>query len=204
MAYQMCYGKYVQNDPCYPFCSKPDGSGCDYSPMSNPRGSNPYGLTGDPYSVTSSDQGRITGNFNTRTYVPTIDPYQTQVPQKNFHGFVSTRDEYITFSDYSSDPCPFANQSGSPESITQDGTTTNLTAVPRFSTRNFFQEGQVDSLSTTTPANGGGAKALPHCSCGDGSTCRGSLSRPSNTKCCCCPENANTRACKEFLIPTSI
>jgi hypothetical protein len=202
MAYQMCYGKYVQNDPCSPFCSKPDGSGCDYSPMSNPYVSNPYGKTGDPYSVTYSDQGSITGNFNTRTYVPTIDPYQTQVPAKNFHGFASSRNEYTAFSSYASDPSPFVNQSGSAESITQDGTTTTLTAVPRFSTQNFFQKGQMDGLSTTTTNGGGGAKALPHCSCGDGTTCRGSLSSSAATKCCCCPENAQTRACKAYLNPT--
>ena len=138
MAYQMCYGKYVQNDPCSPFCSKPDGSGCDYSPMSNPYGSNPYGKTGDPYSVTA-------------------------------------------------------------ESITQDGTTTTLTAVPRFSTQNFFQRGQMDGLSPSTPANGGGGtRALPHCSCGDGTTCRGELGGSSSTKCCCCGENSGSAACKEL------
>ena len=182
MAYQMCYGKYVQNDPCSPFCSKPDGSGCDYSPMSNPY----------------SDQGSITGNFNTRTYVPTIDPYQTQVPPKNFHGFASSRNEYTTFSSYASTPSTFVNQSGSPESITQDGTTTTLTAVPRFSTQNFFQRGQMDGLSTTTTNGGGGTRALPHCSCGDGTTCRGELGGSSSTKCCCCGENSGSAACKEL------
>lgn len=171
MAYQMCYGKYVQNDPCSPFCSKPDGSGCDYSPMSNPYGSNPFGKTGDPYSVTYSDQGSITGNFNTRTYVPTIDPYQTQVPPKNFHGFVTNRRELTTFSNNHWSPTTFVNQSGSAESITQDGTTTTLTAVPRFSTQNFFQRGQMDGLSPSTPANGGGGNraAWKHaykCDCG--------------------------------------
>jgi hypothetical protein len=198
MAYQMCYGKYVQNDPCSPFCSKPDGSGCDYSPMANPRGSNPYGKTGDPYSVTYSDQGSITGNFNTRTYVPTIDPYQTQVPPKNFNGFVSNRRELTTFSDNNWLPTTFVNQSGSPESITQDGKTTTLTAVPRFSTRNFFQKGQMDGLSTSTPANGGSPKAMPHCSCGDGSTCRATPFSSGIRKCCCCPENSSLSACREI------
>ena len=203
MSYQMCYGKYVSNDPCYPFCSKPDGSGCDYSPMANPSGSNPFGLTGDPYSVTYSDQGRLTGNFTTRTYVPTIDPYQTQVPPKNFHGFVSNRNEYTTFSSNSSQRSPFLSMSA--ESITQDGTTTTLTAVPRFSTQNFFQKGQMDGLSTTTPANGGGnPKALPHCMCGDGTTCRGSLSPSAATKCCCCAENAQSEACQEMYPTQSI
>ena len=75
------------DDPCYPNCSKPDGSGCDYSAMGNTSSANPFGLTGDPYSVTYSDQGKLTGNFDTRTYVPTIDPYQVQVPKKNFAGF---------------------------------------------------------------------------------------------------------------------
>jgi hypothetical protein len=198
MAYQMCYGKYVQNDPCSPFCSKPDGSGCDYSPMSNPYGSNPFGKTGDPYSVTYSDQGSITGNFNTRTYVPTIDPYQTQVPPKNFHGFVSNRRELTTFSENTWTPSTFLSQSGSAESITQDGTTTTLTAVPRFSTSNFFQRGQMDGLSTTTTANRGRRNALQQCACGDGSTCQGSLSPSSTTKCCCCPENASMPQCRSY------
>ena len=26
----LCNGQYVTNDPCYPVCSLPDGSGCDY------------------------------------------------------------------------------------------------------------------------------------------------------------------------------
>ena len=81
---QYCYGMLVGDDPCYPNCSKPDGSGCDYSAMGNTSSANPFGLTGDPYSVTYSDQGKLTGNFDTRTYVPTIDPYQVQVPKKNF------------------------------------------------------------------------------------------------------------------------
>tara|TARA_A200000159_G_scaffold164029_1_gene192217 strand:- start:1258 stop:1869 length:612 start_codon:yes stop_codon:yes gene_type:complete len=196
MAYQMCYGKYVANDPCSPFCSKPDGSGCDYSPLANPSGANPFGKTGDPYSVTYSDQGSITGNFTQRTYVPTIDPYQVQTPPKNFHGFASNREEFMTFADYSSEPCAFANQSGSAESITQDGNTTTLTAVPRFSTRNFFQGGEMNGLSTSTPANGGGGRALPHCSCGDGSTCRATPFSGAGRKCCCCPENASSPKCQ--------
>ena len=146
----MCYGKYASNDPCAPFCSKPDGSGCDYSPLANPSGANPFGKTGDPYSVTYSDQGALTGNFTQRTYVPTIDPYQVQTPPKNFHGFASNREEFMTFADYSSDPCPFVNQSGTAESITQDGKTTTLTAVPRFSTRDFFQSGQMNGLTEGT------------------------------------------------------
>ena len=84
------------DDPCYPNCSKPDGSGCDYSAMGNTSSANPFGLTGDPYSVTYSDQGKLTGNFDTRTYVPTIDPYQVQVPKKNFAGFLESR-QYLGF-----------------------------------------------------------------------------------------------------------
>lgn len=151
MPYQMCYGKYVANDPCYPLCSKPDGSGCDTSPVANPQGANPFGLTGDPYSVTYSDQGSITGNFDTRTYVPTIDPYQSQVPpsMKKFHGFGGfreNRDEYTTFASYAGEIDAFANQSGMAESLTQDGKTTSLTAVPRFSTSNFFSDGEMNGV----------------------------------------------------------
>lgn len=135
-----CYGKYVENDPCYPFCSAPDGSGCDYGAG--------FGLTGSPYQVTYSDQGKLTGNFSTKTIVPVIDPYQAQVPEslKGFDGFQRNRD-YMSFSSYASGDCPFAKATGTAESVTQGGTTTELTAVPRYSTKNFFKQGEMDGLS---------------------------------------------------------
>ena len=145
MPSQYCYGQIVQNDPCYPFCSKPDGSGCDYSPMGNTSSANPFGLTGDPYSVTYSDQGKLTGNFDTRTYVPTIDPYQVQVPKKNFAGFLESR-QYLGFYGEGNTQCAFANQTGTAESITQDGKTMDLTAVPRWSTADFFKSGEMNGV----------------------------------------------------------
>lgn len=142
MAWKKCFGKYVANDPCAPWgCSKPDGSGCDYSGIANPSGSNPFGLTGDPYSVTYSDQGKLTGNFDTRTYVPTIDPYQVQVPPKSFTGTLASR-QYVGMGGASR----FARMGGVPESITQDGKTQELVTVPRFSTRNFFQDGEINGV----------------------------------------------------------
>ncbi len=147
MPIQYCYGQLVGNDPCYPNCSKPDGSGCDYSALSDTTSANPFGLTGDPYSVTYSEQGKLTGNFDTRTYVPTIDPYQVQVPKKNFAGFLESR-QYLGFYGNEAPRCSFANQSGTAESITQDGSTTELTAVPRFSTRDFFKQGEMDGVMT--------------------------------------------------------
>lgn len=142
-----CKDGYRLNDPCYPFCSKSDGSGCDYSSLGR-GGSNPFGLTGDPYSVTYSDQGKLTGNFETRVYTPTIDPYQAQRPPKNFSGFAGSNREFMSFSNYSSPQCAFEQAIGTPESITQDGSTTELTAVPRFSTRNFFKQGEMDGVMT--------------------------------------------------------
>lgn len=162
-----CKDGYRLDDPCYPFCSKSDGSGCDYSSL-GAGGSNPYGLTGDPYAVTYSDQGKVTGNFDTRVYVPTIDPYQAQRPPvNNFGGFAGTHREFMSFSDYTTPNCAFSQAIGTPESITQDGTTTELTAVPRFSTRDFFKDGEMDKLSPKP--SGGEREAWKHaykCDCG--------------------------------------
>jgi len=83
--WQKCYGQYVANDPCFPFCSLPDGSGCDYSPLrSDIGGSNPFGLT-QQYSVIYGDDP-VTGNYSKSVYTPVIDPYQTQVPPSSFDG----------------------------------------------------------------------------------------------------------------------
>jgi len=191
----LCKDGYRLDDPCYPFCSKQDGSGCDYSTIGQ-GGSNPFGLTGEPYSVTYSDQGKLTGNFDTRVYTPTIDPYQAQLPPKNFSGFAGSNREFMTFADYSSPPCAFAQAIGTAESITQDGTTTELTAVPRFSTRDFFKSGEMNGVIPSSPTNGGGQRELPHCSCGDGSTCRATPFSGAGRKCCCCPENANNPKCQ--------
>lgn len=156
MAYMKCYGQYVANDPCAPFCSKPDGSGCDYA--------GGLGLTGDPYSVTYSDQGAITGNTDTRTYVPTIDPYQAQVPpsaKKPFSGEFDN--EYLSFADNSSTPCAFAQAnglglasgSGTADYIIQDGVKTPITAVPRFNTASFFSDGEMNGVIPRQPRRRG-------------------------------------------------
>ena len=147
MSYMKCYGQYVANDPCAPFCSKPDGSGCDYA--------GGMGLTGSPYSVTYSDQGALTGNTDTRTYVPTIDPYQSQVPpsqQKPFSG--ESDHEFLSFADNSMPRDAFASANGlglasgagTAESVEQDGKTTTLTAVPRYSSADFFSEGEMNGV----------------------------------------------------------
>lgn len=161
MPMQYCYGQLVGNDPCYPNCSKPDGSGCDYSALSDTTSSNPFGLTGDPYSVTYSEQGKLTGNFDTRVYVPTIDPYQVQVPKKNFAGFLESR-QYLGFYGNEAPQCSFANQSGTAESITQDGKTMDLTAVPRWSTADFFKSGEMNGVIPKRSSS----KHSWKCSCG--------------------------------------
>lgn len=102
--WQKCYGKYVANDPCFPFCSLPDGSGCDYTPIINSNGDNPFGLT-QQYAVTYGDDP-LTGNYSTRVYTPVIDPYQSQVPPLNFDGNDSYDGEFSDFSD------PFFNNQG--------------------------------------------------------------------------------------------
>ena len=65
---------YVTNDPCYPLCSNPDGSGCDASSL---WGGTSAGGPTQNYTVTRGD-GR--GDSTTRTYVTPIDPYQSITP----------------------------------------------------------------------------------------------------------------------------
>ena len=65
---------YVTNDPCYPLCSNPNGSGCDASSL---WGGTSAGGPTQNYSVTRGD-GR--GDSTTRTYVTPIDPYQSITP----------------------------------------------------------------------------------------------------------------------------
>tara|TARA_R100000951_G_C2572116_1_gene159092 strand:- start:97 stop:684 length:588 start_codon:yes stop_codon:yes gene_type:complete len=65
---------YVTNDPCYPLCSSPDGSGCDASSL---WGGTSSGGPTENYTVTRGD-GR--GDSTTRTYVTPIDPYQSITP----------------------------------------------------------------------------------------------------------------------------
>lgn len=71
-----CNGQYVANDPCYPLCSLPDGSGCDYSGIFG--GGNGMGGPTDNYTVTTGNS--VTGNTSTRTNVSMIDPYQSITP----------------------------------------------------------------------------------------------------------------------------
>ena len=67
----LCNGQYVTNDPCYPVCSLPDGSVCDYSGIFG--GGQGLGGPTDNYTVTTGDA--VSGNTSTRTYVTPIDPY---------------------------------------------------------------------------------------------------------------------------------
>ena len=85
-----CNGQYVANDPCFPVCSLPDGSGCDYSGVFG--GGSIGGPVGDgPYSITTGNA--VTGNTSTRSVVPMIDPYQSILPsQLSFDG--SNREGY--------------------------------------------------------------------------------------------------------------
>ena len=72
----LCNGQYVTNDPCYPVCSLPDGSGCDYSGIFG--GGQGLGGPTQNYSVTTGDA--VSGNTSTRTFVTPIDPYQSITP----------------------------------------------------------------------------------------------------------------------------
>ena len=82
-----CNGQYVTNDPCFPVCSLPDGSGCDYSGVF---GGGSIGGPTENYTVTTGNA--VTGNTSTRTNVSMIDPYQSTVPsQLSFDG--SNREE---------------------------------------------------------------------------------------------------------------
>ena len=65
---------YVTNDPCYPLCSNPNGSGCNASSL---WGGTSTGGPTENYSVTKGD-GR--GNSSTRSYITPIDPYQSITP----------------------------------------------------------------------------------------------------------------------------
>lgn len=78
----LCNGQYVTNDPCYPLCSLPDGSGCDYGSIF---GGSSIGGPTDNYTVTTGDA--VAGNTSTRTNVTPIDPYQSITPDMlNFSG----------------------------------------------------------------------------------------------------------------------
>jgi hypothetical protein len=84
----LCNGRYVTNDPCYPLCSLPDGSGCDYGSIFG--GGGIGGPTGN-YSVTTGNA--VAGNTSTRTFVTPIDPYQSIIPsQLNASGGNDGRD----------------------------------------------------------------------------------------------------------------
>jgi hypothetical protein len=79
-----CNGQYVANDPCYPVCSLPDGSGCDYSGVFGGGGS--IGGPTDNYTITTGNA--VTGNTSTRSVVSPMDPYQNINPNKlnSFNG----------------------------------------------------------------------------------------------------------------------
>tara|TARA_R110000751_G_scaffold80733_1_gene162818 strand:+ start:622 stop:1080 length:459 start_codon:yes stop_codon:yes gene_type:complete len=136
--WQKCYGKYVVNDPCYPFCSSPDGSGCDYSPIVDSGGSNPFGLT-DQYTVTYGDDP-VTGNYSRRTYTPVIDPYQTIVPPSNFNGMK----EWDGLSDFSNefvDAPLFMDDVSSTGFRDMDAMSSyNFQIVPTFDRSDFFED----------------------------------------------------------------
>ena len=85
----LCNGQYVTNDPCYPLCSLPDGSGCDYSGIFG--GGGGIGGPTDQYSVTTGNA--VTGNTSTRVNTTMIDPYQSITPSMlSFSGGVQKRD----------------------------------------------------------------------------------------------------------------
>ena len=71
----LCNGRYVANDPCYPLCSLPDGSGCDYSSIFGGGG---IGGPTQQYSVTTGNA--VAGNTSTRVNTTMIDPYQNIIP----------------------------------------------------------------------------------------------------------------------------
>jgi hypothetical protein len=85
----LCNGQYVANDPCYPLCSLPDGSGCDYSSIFGGGG---IGGPTSNYSVTTGNA--VAGNTSTRSYVTPIDPYQNITPSMlNASGESEGRDD---------------------------------------------------------------------------------------------------------------
>ena len=71
----LCNGQYVTNDPCYPLCSLPDGSGCDYASIFGGGG---IGGPTSQYSVTTGNA--VAGNTSTRVNTSVIDPYQNITP----------------------------------------------------------------------------------------------------------------------------
>lgn len=73
----LCNGRYVANDPCYPLCSLPDGSGCDYSSIFGGGG---IGGPTEQYSVTTGNA--VAGNTSTRVNTTMIDPYQNIIPSQ--------------------------------------------------------------------------------------------------------------------------
>tara|TARA_R100000908_G_scaffold50271_1_gene25538 strand:- start:387 stop:923 length:537 start_codon:yes stop_codon:yes gene_type:complete len=84
----LCNGRYVTNDPCYPLCSLPDGSGCDYGSIFGGGG---IGGPTSNYSVTTGNA--VAGNTSTRTFVTPIDPYQNITPSMlNANGGGNSRD----------------------------------------------------------------------------------------------------------------
>jgi hypothetical protein len=84
----LCNGRYVTNDPCYPLCSLPDGSGCDYGSIFGGGG---IGGPTSNYSVTTGNA--VAGNTSTRTFVTPIDPYQNITPSMlNANGGGQSRD----------------------------------------------------------------------------------------------------------------
>tara|TARA_R110000751_G_C13762116_1_gene479317 strand:- start:936 stop:1385 length:450 start_codon:yes stop_codon:yes gene_type:complete len=134
--WQKCDGKYVANDPCYPFCSLADGSGCDYSPIVDGNSDNPFGLTSQ-YTVTYGDDP-LTGNYSRRTYSPVIDPYQSQVPPSSFDGMKgfdgdesSEGFESMFFDD---DGTGFKSANGLSPSVF------DFTIVPTFDRSDFFDD----------------------------------------------------------------
>jgi len=132
--FQKCYGKYVANDPCFPFCSLPDGSGCDYSPIIDVDGSNPFGLT-SRYTVTYGDDP-VTGNYSRRTFSPVIDPYQTIVPPKSFDGGGMCR----SFDGGGAD-CPEPFQENMNTGFRNaNGLAYNFRLVPTFDRSDFFDD----------------------------------------------------------------
>ena len=77
----LCNGRYVMNDPCYPLCSLPDGSGCDYGSIFGGGG---IGGPAQNYSVTTGNA--VSGNTSTTQNVFALDPYASQSPPQNFSG----------------------------------------------------------------------------------------------------------------------
>ena len=139
--WQKCYGKYVANDPCYPFCSLPDGSGCDYAPIIDVNSDNPFGLT-EQYSVIYGDDP-VTGNYSRRTFTPVIDPYQSQVSPTNFDGMRAFDGGGSCFSfDGSGADCPesFKENLDIGFKYANGVSAYDFNVVPTFDRSDFFNE----------------------------------------------------------------